>query len=224
MPVKLDETDIRILKALIEDGRKPYRQIARIASVSTPTVENRVRRMFETGLIRKISPIIDAAKIEHGVFVAVTAKASVQKLSDAAQKLAAFDKVRSVYSLTGENNLLFTVLADSLASLEDFLTSEVSSIDGVSVVSYNVVTKVAKDEPGIAIRPGWGIQVFCDQCGTEVKGEPVTLKAGDTERFFCCKTCQAAYKERYGPRILKLVRPLKETQRQDNTLEANRPK
>jgi DNA-binding Lrp family transcriptional regulator/ribosomal protein L24E len=210
LPVKVDETDVRILKALMQDGRKPLRQIAKVASVSTPTVESRIRKMFETGLIRKIAPIIDVGKIEQGVFAVVRAKTSAQKLPDTAQRLASFDKIRNVYTITGENNLLFTVLVDNLVSLQDFLGNEISMIEGISVTSYDVVTKVIKDEPGAPIRPGWGVRLFCDQCGAEVKGEPITLKVGDIERFFCCKTCQAAYKERYGPRILKFTRQSKE--------------
>ena len=211
MPVKIDETDARILKALIDNGRMSYRQIARMASVSTPTVESRVKRLFDTGLIRRIAAIIDTGKIEHGVYAVVVAKTTIQNLSITAKKLAALDNIRNVYTTSGDNNLLFTVFADSLVSLESFLSEKVASIEGVSVISYDVITAVAKDEPGAAIRPGWGIRVSCDQCGDHVKGDPVFLKVENMERYFCSKTCLAAYKERFGARILKLTKPSSET-------------
>jgi len=36
MPLKLDELDVKILKALYDDGRKSYREIAKIIGVSAP--------------------------------------------------------------------------------------------------------------------------------------------------------------------------------------------
>ena len=56
MPYKFDKVDSAILKVLMEDGRRSHRQIAKITGVSSPTVETRIRRMYETGLITKIIP------------------------------------------------------------------------------------------------------------------------------------------------------------------------
>jgi DNA-binding Lrp family transcriptional regulator len=43
LDAKLDNIDIAIFKALIQDGRKSFRQIAREIKASTPTVEARFR-------------------------------------------------------------------------------------------------------------------------------------------------------------------------------------
>lgn len=63
MSFPLDETDIAILEALIEDGRKSFRQIAREIKVSTPTVQIHYDRLFSMGIIKSISPILDMKKI-----------------------------------------------------------------------------------------------------------------------------------------------------------------
>lgn len=63
MSFPLDETDIAILEALIEDGRKSFRQIAREIKVSTPTVQIRYDRLFSMGIIKSISPILDMKKL-----------------------------------------------------------------------------------------------------------------------------------------------------------------
>ncbi|MDG6991574.1 MAG: winged helix-turn-helix transcriptional regulator, partial [Nitrososphaerota archaeon] len=67
MPLKLDETDTSILKALMNDGRLSFRQIASQIGVTTPTVESRVKKMMESGVIKKIAPILDIDKVERGV-------------------------------------------------------------------------------------------------------------------------------------------------------------
>lgn len=63
MSFPLDETDIAILEALIEDGRKSFRQIAREIKVSTPTVQIHYDRLFSMGIIKSISPILDMKKL-----------------------------------------------------------------------------------------------------------------------------------------------------------------
>ncbi len=201
---RIDETDIRILRALMEDGRMPFQQIAKSVSVSAPTVQSRVRRLLDAGVIKKIAPIIDLGKIEEYVLAAVEAKVEASKLSDVTDSLVHLDEVRSVYATSGEYNLMFFLVTDGLRSLQSFLTEKVSNIPGMSSVSYRVVTSIAKDDPTIPLRPGVGIRLTCDECGREISGEPEIMKVGESRRYFCCRTCLAAYKEKYGPRLRKL--------------------
>ena len=65
MPVELDETDVAILKSLMEDGRKSFRAISREIKVSTPTVKNRYERLVNIGLIKAIKPEIDLSKVDR---------------------------------------------------------------------------------------------------------------------------------------------------------------
>ena len=65
MPVELDDTDIAILKSLMEDGRKSFRTISRELKISTPTIKARYDRLVNIGLIKSIRPEIDITKISN---------------------------------------------------------------------------------------------------------------------------------------------------------------
>ena len=65
MPVDLDETDVAILKSLMEDGRKSFRAISREIKVSTPTVKSRYERLVNIGLIKAVKPEIDLSKVNR---------------------------------------------------------------------------------------------------------------------------------------------------------------
>lgn len=65
MPFKLDDYDISILKVLLKDGRKSFRQISRETGITTPTVKARFQRLVNIGLIKSISPIIDFGKVDY---------------------------------------------------------------------------------------------------------------------------------------------------------------
>ncbi len=66
MPVDLDNTDVAILKSLMEDGRKSFRAISREIKVSTPTVKSRYERLVNIGLIKSVKPEIDLSKVNSG--------------------------------------------------------------------------------------------------------------------------------------------------------------
>ena len=66
LQVDLDNTDIAILKSLMEDGRKSFRAISRGIKVSTPPVKSRYERLVNIGLTKSVKPEIDLSKVTRG--------------------------------------------------------------------------------------------------------------------------------------------------------------
>ena len=64
MPLSLDEIDVAILRSLLEDGRKSFRQVSRETGITTPTVKARYERLVNLGFIKGILPVFDFEKIE----------------------------------------------------------------------------------------------------------------------------------------------------------------
>ena len=60
--------------------------------------------------------------------------------------------------------------------------------------------KIAKHHD-IKFGKGMMIELSCDYCKDSVDGKPHVLKFGNFERFFCCTSCKARYKEKYMARI-----------------------
>ena len=67
MPLKLDSYDVSILKALLKDGRKSFREISRETGITTPTVKSRFDRLVNVGFIKSVSPILDFNIVEEEV-------------------------------------------------------------------------------------------------------------------------------------------------------------
>ncbi|HET6588741.1 MAG TPA: AsnC family transcriptional regulator [Candidatus Nitrosocosmicus sp.] len=63
MPVSLDEIDVSIIKSILEDGRKPFRQISRETGITTPTVIARYERLVNIGFIKGVLPVFDFEKL-----------------------------------------------------------------------------------------------------------------------------------------------------------------
>src|SRR6266851_7062386 len=120
---ELDDVDARILGILVEDGRRSFREVARRAGVTTPTVQARVKRMMDEGLIRKISPIFDVSKFKQGLVFHLYLRVNPAEIENIAHKLEKNPEVRGIYLTTGENNLTLRVAVESLEQLQRFTES-----------------------------------------------------------------------------------------------------
>ena len=65
LPVELDGFDISILKSLLKDGRKSFRQVSRETGISTPTVKTRFERLVNIGFVKAVIPIFDFEKVQR---------------------------------------------------------------------------------------------------------------------------------------------------------------
>ena len=64
MPLRLDEIDVSILRSLLKNGRKSFKQISRETGITTPTVKARYERLVNVGFVKGILPVFDFEKIE----------------------------------------------------------------------------------------------------------------------------------------------------------------
>ena len=71
MPFSLTDSDVVILKGLLKDGRKSFRQISRETGISTPTVKARFDRLVNIGFIKSVSPILDFKKVDYSDNLAI---------------------------------------------------------------------------------------------------------------------------------------------------------
>jgi DNA-binding Lrp family transcriptional regulator len=65
MPLHLDNSDIAIIKSLLKDGRKSFRQISRETGITTPTVKARFERLVNIGFIKGVLPVFDFGKVNN---------------------------------------------------------------------------------------------------------------------------------------------------------------
>lgn len=65
MPFELDNYDVSILRSLVKNGRKSFREISRETGITTPTVKARFTRLVNVGFIKSVSPIFDYSIVEN---------------------------------------------------------------------------------------------------------------------------------------------------------------
>jgi Lrp/AsnC family leucine-responsive transcriptional regulator len=120
----LDEVDIRLLAELQADADRPNVELARLVGLSPAATLNRVRRLKESGVIRRITARLDsgAAGFSLQVYVLVTlARHDAAANRRFEQAVLESPQVIAADWVTGEVDALLMVAARDVAELQHVL-------------------------------------------------------------------------------------------------------
>lgn len=185
MKTSLDDTDAEILRALVEDGRKPYTEIADEVGMSTPAVIDRVDRLRETGVIEGFEARLDRSVLGDTRLL-VRFSVGPAKKTEAADTLSDDERVGAVFvSADG------TVTAVANAEPED--ASEIA--DSFGAEEYEVEVVVDENQAPTVRAPSF--EPDCVECGNTVDEEGVSTRIAGDIYHFCCTSCEAAFADRY---------------------------
>jgi len=185
----------------MNDGRKSFRQIAKEIGVSTPTVEARFSRMKSIGVIKSIEPILDIDIIENQIPALVFLKANLAHSIQIADELSAIPEIKRIYMATGENNIIAKVVSERPETLEQLIREKIAPIEGISSISYQIITRTVKDSQSISIEEEMFLKLRCNFCDAEITKKPRRLEVDNQQRYFCCNSCLILYKQKYKGRI-----------------------
>lgn len=187
----LDETDLEILRLLVEDARRPYSDIAERVDRSAPTVSDRVDRLEELGVIERFTVDIDRSTVADGVEVLVDLECRPGDADAITAALAETDWVEHVIE-TADSRLL--AVATVQPTRVRALLGE--AIDLAGVESYRIhLIEQRRWSPSVGDAD---LALECAECGNPVtsNGDAVVI---DGDRYhFCCPVCRSSFEERYA--------------------------
>ena len=120
-PTTLDEIDIALLTALSESPRAGDLELSRQVKVARATVQSRLRRLAEAGVIADWSPTLDVASAGFEVQAYVTLEIAQGALDDVVRDLTAIPQVLEAYGTTGNFDVLCRVATRSHPELQETL-------------------------------------------------------------------------------------------------------
>jgi DNA-binding Lrp family transcriptional regulator len=104
----LDELDREILCYLIEDAKTPHKKLAKKLKVHTNTLMQRIRKMEESGVIKKYMAAPDYKKLGYDLHVVVMVRVHKGRIGDRPQlkELWKIPEVQAVYACTGDYDVI----------------------------------------------------------------------------------------------------------------------
>jgi len=122
----LDKIDLEIIKALSQEGRERFVEIAKKIGLTPVGVKNRVEKLIEQDMI-KIQGLLNIEK-----FYKVSANIGIEAPPDVIPRLIKkFENCPLVYNLvrvsSGQHNLIIGVVAPNLERVNDFVRKQIRS-------------------------------------------------------------------------------------------------
>src|SRR5438445_4537659 len=142
--MQLDRTDAKILRALQEDARRSFRELARRVGVSVPTVSAHVANLERLGVLSGYHATIDPEKL-HQVRLFLILKCRSREAERVGQVLAKLPEVRWTIR-TIESRLIAEAVLRSSKAVNSFL-ERVGSLDGVVSLKHHVAAILLKEAP-----------------------------------------------------------------------------
>jgi len=140
----LSETDLKILKSLLEDARFSSRQIAKNVGVSVGTVLSRIKKMEDEGLIKGYSVLLDHEKLGYQLTVVTEITVSKGRLVETENEIAKISNVCCVYDVTGLTDAIIVAKFKSREELGQF-TKRLLSLPFIERTNTHVVLTTVKE-------------------------------------------------------------------------------
>lgn len=117
----LDETDIRILSILTENGRMQWREVGEMVHLSGQAVGNRIRRMEEMGIIEGFTVRVNPDRLGRAVTAYVTVFMKTTDHQGFQRFIAEREMVREADQISGEGCYMLKVNTSDQEELLRFL-------------------------------------------------------------------------------------------------------
>ncbi len=148
----LDTIDYQILEQLQTDAKTPQAVIAERVGLSTPAVNERIRKLETAGVIHAYVARLNPAAVgmEVSAFVEVyVEKASYEKAF--IERMQGVREVQEIHHVTGESSLILKVRTQSIESLRALLIEVIGGSEGVRQTRTAIVLDTPKEETRIAL-------------------------------------------------------------------------
>ncbi len=141
----LDEIDRKLLRELLTDSKRSYRELARALGVSAATVINHVQRLESAGVIKDYSARLDHERLGYELTVVTEIVVSKGKLLETDEEIAKIPNVCAVYDITGQTDAMVVAKFKSRNKLSDF-TKALLAMPYVERTNTHVVLTTVKED------------------------------------------------------------------------------
>ena len=147
----LDQIDKQLIEHLQENGRQTTSELAHDVGMSVPAVAERIRKLQESGVIRRFSAVVDPRKIgmDVGAYITLISESSAH-YDEVIERARAHPDVLEIMSTTGEGSHTLLVRTENTSTLESLLM-QIQSWPGVTRTETRIILSHYKEHGVIRV-------------------------------------------------------------------------
>ena len=150
----LDETDLRILRAVQQDCRITTKDLAAMIHLSTTPTFERLRRLERMGYIQRYVAVLDANKLNRGfqVICYISMKQINRQIAaDFRQEVQGWSEVSECYNVSGDSDYVMKVFVPNMSVYQQFIVEKVGSLDYVARIQSIFIMDTLKLTYGVPV-------------------------------------------------------------------------
>lgn len=142
---QIDDLDKKILRVMQKDASLSYESIGKEVGASVGTTYNRIKRMKEEGIIRRIIPELNIRKLGFDICAIVEVMVKGGHIEEVQMEFSGHPNVCSVYDVTGGFDTMFVVKFRNTEELDRFV-KELGKHKFVERTDTKLVLNVVKED------------------------------------------------------------------------------
>ncbi len=140
---QVDDTDVAIITALQEDGRRPFTEIARDLGLSEGTVRQRVARLQRLGVVQIVAVINPSRLGMRRLVIGVQVRG--RPVSTVEKAIREFAEVDYVAASSGGYDMVLMAACRDDDHVLDLVSERLRRIPGVDALDVITILKETKD-------------------------------------------------------------------------------
>jgi DNA-binding Lrp family transcriptional regulator len=131
MTSRLDDLDGRLIRALADHPRVGILELARMLGVARGTVQARLDKLRQRGVVTGFGPDVDLERIGYGVLAFTSIEIAQGRLTDVVAHLDDIPEVLEVHATTGQGDLHCRVVARTNEQLQQ-VVNRILEVQGIN--------------------------------------------------------------------------------------------
>jgi len=134
----IDTLDMKIIRALQADARKPIVQIAKEVNANEATVRRRIDKLLKDGIIERFTVVLNYHKLGRVIKAFIGLRVEPAKLKAIADHLAKHPDTQVLYRTSGDTDIVTEVIFEKMEDLNAFLEEELK-LEGIRGTIVTIV-------------------------------------------------------------------------------------
>jgi len=122
--------DMKIIKTLQADARKPIIRLAREVDANEATVRRRIDKLMKEGIIERFTVVLNYHKLGRAIKAFIGLRVQPAKLREIVDHLSKHPDIQVLYRTSGDTDIIAEVIVEKMEDLNKFLEEELS-LEGI---------------------------------------------------------------------------------------------
>ncbi|WP_338115703.1 Lrp/AsnC family transcriptional regulator [Paenibacillus monticola] len=152
--ITLDALDYNIIRALMDNGRMSWSELAGLLGLSSPAAADRVRRLEEQEIIQGYTALINAESVGYDLMALIAVSLERPEHRKAFLELVLkLPEIQECHHTAGDDDYMLKVRCRGTRDLDRIISDELKSLPGILRTRTTIVLGTLKETLNVPLPP-----------------------------------------------------------------------